>query len=669
MYHCRLDFYCVSRHPEVFDTVKEMPALTPFTHAFTVSEQLDPAAAAAADVILADLRDMDIPSTMQSLLACKKESAQLILLADLERFRLTADQLAQVTDLWAMPMKENELRFHFLRWQQTCKLIREHREADGSSGPTREELARALDMAQLNTKAKSAFLSSISHDIRTPVNAIMGIVTLLRGDAGNQERVLEYTQRIEAASHHLLCLINDVLDMNRLENGVAELNLGELCLADIIDEINAIIRPQAKAREQTFEIRTSSLAHEHLLGDKLRITQILINILSNAVKYTQKGGLISMAVTELPKAKPDHSRVRFVITDNGQGMSEDYQKVIFDPFTREQDAPANQIRGSGLGMAITKNLVDLMGGSIQVESQPDKGSTFTVELELRIEEKAKNPRFWEEHGIHRMIVADDDEYVCRAVVKSMEPTGVEVEYTTRGGTAAEMIRQAWEKGAPYDLLLLDWKMPELDGLETARLIRSQKDSGKLPILLFTAYDWTDIKEEALEAGISHFLPKPFFMASFQDAIRRVMAGRGKPQTAPLSPKEVLRGKHVLVVDAIEVNRMILTKILAALGAQCDTAVNGQIAVEKFLSSAPGEIDLIMMDLQMPVMDGYTATRTIRASNHPSAQSIPVVAVTANALVEDVRESLKAGMDAHIAKPVVVDKLLASLRDVFAQREK
>ena len=660
MDHCRLVFYCVGCHPEVFDTVKAMPALNSFEHVFTVSGRFEPSPAAAADVILADLRDMDVPNTLQSLLICKKESAQLILLADLERFNLTADQLAQVTDLWVTPMAEDELRFRFLRWQQTCKLSHD-----------RDALNQELDMAQAAQKAKSAFLSSVSHDIRTPVNAIMGIITLLRGDADDKERVLEYTQQIEVASHHLLSLINDVLDMNKLENGVATLNLGELCLADIMDEINAIIRPQAKARDQSFVIRASSLTHEHLLGDKLRINQILINILSNAVKYTQKGGLISMTVTELPQGLPGHSRVRFAITDNGQGMSEDYQKIIFDPFSREQNAPINQIHGSGLGMAITKSLVDLMNGSIQVESQPGQGSTFIVELELRIEEKEKDPHFWENHGIRRMIVADDDEYVCKAVLKSMLETGVEVEYATCGATAAEMIRKAWEKGTPYDLLLLDWKMPELDGLETARLIRGQKDSGKLPILLFTAYDWSDIKEEALEVGISHFLPKPFFMSSFRDTIRRVMAGRGKPQAAPApsSPKDVLRGKHVLVVDDIEVNRMILTKILTALGAECDTAVNGQIAVDKFLSSAPGEIDLIMMDIQMPIMDGYTATRTIRASNHPSAQSIPVVAITANALVEDVREAMKAGMDAHIAKPVVVDKMIASLRDVFAQREK
>ena len=660
MSHSRLAFTCVSCHPEVFEPIKAMPALDPYTHAFTVIGQPDSEAVGSADVILADLRDMDCTGTLESLFSHKKESAQLVLLADLERFNLTPDQLAQVTDLWAMPMTEDELRFRFLRWQRSDKLARE------------------LVAVQAASRAKSAFLSSISHDIRTPVSAIMGLVTLLRGDAGNRDRVLEYTRQVEAASHHLLSLINDVLDMNKLENGVAALNLGELSLADIIDEINAVIRPQTKAREQTFEIRTSSLTHEHLVGDKLRINQILINILSNAVKYTQKGGCISLSVTELPQGLPGCSRVRFAVADNGQGMSEDYQKVIFDPFSREQDAPVNQIRGSGLGMAITKSLVDLMGGTIQVESRLGQGSIFTVELELRIEEKEQDPRFWENHGIRRMIVADDDEYVCKAVVKAMSETGVEVEYATRGAAAAEMIRRAWEKGAPYDLLLLDWKMPELDGLETARLIREQKDSGKLPILLFTAYDWTDIEKEALEVGISYFMPKPFFMSSFRDIIRRVMAGRGKPHrdepqtvSSPASPdpKDVLRGKRVLVVDDIEVNRMILTKILSALGAQCDTAVNGQIAVDKFLSSEPGEIDLIMMDIQMPVMDGYTATRTIRASNHPSAQSIPVVAITANALVEDVREALRAGMDAHIAKPVVVDKLLASLRDVFAQREK
>ena len=656
MNHCCLDFYCVGCHPEVFDTVKAMPALAPFTHTFNVSRLLEPEPVAAADVVLADLRGMDAPGILKSLLPRKKESAQLILMADRGQLDLTADQLSQVTDLWIMPMTEDELRFRFLRWQQTRKLSQDYQDAMAQP-----------DTAQAANKARSAFFSSVSHDIRTPVNAIMGIATLLREEAGNKERVLEYTQQIEVFSHHLLCLINDVLDMNKLESGTTTLNLSELRLADIIDEINAIIRPQAQAREQTFEIRASSLTHEHLIGDPLRINQILINILSNAVKYTQKGGLISMAVTELPQAAPDHSRVRFTITDNGQGMSADYQKVIFEPFSRER--LARQVRGTGLGMAITKNLVDLMGGSIQVESQPDQGSTVTVELELRVAEKEKDPRFWEDHGIRRMIVADDDEYACGSVLRSMSGTGVEVEYTTRGTAAVEMIRQAWEKGVPYDLLLLDWKMPELDGLETARLIRAQKDSGKLPILLFTAYDWSDIKEEALEVGISHFLPKPFFMVSFQDTIRRVMAGRGKQQAAPPSPKDMLRGKHVLVVDDIEVNRIILTKILASFGAECDTAENGQIAVDKFLSSAPGEIDLIMMDIQMPVMDGYTATRTIRASDHPSAQNIPVVAITANALVEDVRESLKAGMDAHIPKPVVVDKLLASLREVFAHKEK
>ena len=311
---CRLEFYCVGCHPEEFNTVKAMPALPPFAHSFTVSGMLDPAAAASADVILADLRDTDVPNMLQGLLSCKKESAQLILLADLERFKLTADQLSQVTDLWVMPMVENELRFRFLRWQQAYKLSR------GQDAP-----ARKRDAVQEANRTGSVFFSSVGHDIRTPVNSIIGITTLLREDAGDREKVLEYTRQIEASSHHLLSLINDVLDMNKLESGATALNLSELRLADVIDEVNAIIRPQAKAREQTFEIRVSSLTHEHLIGDPLRINQILINILSNAVKYTQKGGLISMTVTELPQGSPGHSRIRLT----GVFSREKGSKIIF----------------------------------------------------------------------------------------------------------------------------------------------------------------------------------------------------------------------------------------------------------------------------------------------------------------------------------------------------
>jgi len=531
---------------------------------------------------------------------------------------------------------------------------------------TQNTLTEALEMAQVANKAKSTFLSNVSHDIRTPMNAIMGFVTLLREEAGNPDRVLEYTQKISAASQHLLGLINDVLDMNKIESGSAVLNISELNLAEVIDELNTIIRPQAKAKDQSFEIFTSSLTQEHLLGDKLRINQILINILSNAVKYTQTGGRIEMRVMELPQADKNYSRIQFAISDNGQGMSEEYQKVIFDPFTREQNTALNKIQGTGLGMAITKSLVDLMGGKISVESKTGEGSTFTVELELRIQEREDDPAFWEKHSISRMIVADDDEDVCLDVVRKMNGSGITTDYATNGARAVDMIRNARKAGKPYDLILLDWKMPDLDGLETARLIRKNYPY-KIPILLFTAYDWEEIEKEALEVGIEHFLPKPFFMCNFKDAIQRIRA-TGKPAAKEADAgKRMLNGKRIMVVDDIEVNRMILVKILGTLGATCVTAEDGKEAVDKFEASKPGEYDIILMDVQMPVMNGYDATRAIRSGKHPSAQSVAIIAMTANAFVDDIRNALESGMDAHIPKPIILDQLKSTIQEVLERK--
>ncbi len=529
-----------------------------------------------------------------------------------------------------------------------------------------DTLSEALDMAQVANKAKSTFLSNVSHDIRTPMNAIMGFLPLLREEAGDPERVLEYTQKISAASQHLLGLINSVLDMNKIESGSAVLNISELNLAEVIDELNIIIRPQTKAKEQTFQIYTTSLTNEHLLGDKLRINQILLNILSNAVKYTPNGGTIEMRVRELPKVDKNYCRIQFAIHDNGQGMSEDYQKVIFDPFTREMETSLNKIQGTGLGMAITKSLVDLMNGSIKVESELGMGSTFIVELELRVQEKEEDPHFWERHGVARMIVADDNEDICRDILKKMCGTGVQVDFATNGTTAVETIRKARERGEPYDLILLDWKMPDLDGLATAQRIRENYPE-RVPILLFTAYDWSDIEQDALRVGIEHFLPKPFFMSNFKETIRRM---GGKREVASITEGEnPLKGRRVLVVDDIDVNRLVLTKILTTMGAQCDMAVNGQDAVDKFTSAPPDTYDVIFMDIQMPILNGHDATRAIRASSHPSAQSVAIIAMTANAFVDDIRDALSAGMDAHIPKPIVLDQIKRTVKEVLDRKAK
>ncbi len=530
---------------------------------------------------------------------------------------------------------------------------------------TRDTLTEALNMAQVANQAKSTFLSSVSHDIRTPMNAIMGLAALLQDEAGNPQRVQEYARKMSAAGQHLLGLVNDVLDLNKIESGSAVLNISEMTLAEVVDELNTIIRPQTRARHQTFEIYAPSLINERLLGDKLRINQIMINILSNAVKYTQTGGRIVMRVDELPQVDKKYSRIRFSISDDGQGMSKEYQQVIFDPFTREQEIVWNQVQGTGLGMAITKRLVDLMGGTIRVESEIGKGSTFTVELELRIQEEENDAEFWPRHHIARMLVVDDEEDVCRSVMRKMESTGVTTGYATDGTRAVEMVRAAREQGKPYDLVLLDWKMPGLDGSETARLIR-ENDPKRPMILLFTAYDWAGVEQEALTADIKYYLPKPFFMSSFKDAIVRMTQEQGKKEE-PDSGREAIAGKNILIVDDIEVNRMILVKILSSMGAHCKEAVDGQDAVDQFTASQPGDFDIILMDIQMPHINGYDATKAIRASGHPSAQSVAIIAMSANAFIDDIRTSLESGMDAHIPKPVVVGQMKQTIQEVLEKK--
>ena len=521
-------------------------------------------------------------------------------------------------------------------------------------------LEDALHMAQAASEAKTSFLSNMSHDIRTPMNAIIGFLTLMRDEVDNPDMVREYIQRIDTASQHLLGLINDVLDMNKIESGSTTLSLAEMNLAEVIAEINSIIQPQAKAKNQTFEISASHLNFEHLLGDKMRINQILINLLSNSVKYTPENGSIEMRVEELPQVVHNYSRIRFTVRDNGLGMSEDYLKVIFDPFTREETKVTHEIQGTGLGMAITKSLVDLMGGSIKVESKLGEGSTFVVELELRIQEREDDPRFWTDHKITRMIVVDDDEEVCRNVVKAMSGAGVSTDYATGGERAVQMVCAAQAEGEPYDLILLDWKMPGMHGLEAARMIR--KDS-KAPILLLTSYDWREIEQEAIEIGVNHFMPKPFFMSTFKETVR-LMMDRGRETRN--QGNDVVKGMRILVVDDIEVNRIILVKILGTLGAECETASNGREAVDKFLD-APSGYDLIMMDVQMPEMNGYEATRAIRASSHPLAKATPIIAMTANAFVDDVRDAIESGMDAHIAKPVQIENLKTTIQQVLDNR--
>lgn len=520
-------------------------------------------------------------------------------------------------------------------------------------------LTEALEIAKSANESKSAFLSNMSHDIRTPMNAIVGFSALLQRDAHNPDKVQEYTRKISSSSQHLLGLINDVLDMSKIESGKTTLNITEISLAHIVEELMAMMQPQAKARQQEFKIYVQDICNEEVQGDKLRLNQILINIISNALKYTPENGKVEMTVRQLPQRRKNYALFRFVISDNGIGMSKEYLETIFQPFSRETTSKTLGIQGTGLGMAITKNLVDLMGGTISVESEPDMGSTFTLDLELRIKEEEVDPDFWKKHGIFKMLVVDDEEDICRGIRYAMEDTGVRIEYAPGGIPAVDMAKKAQNEGKGYDLVLIDWQMPDLNGIETAGRIREIVPSD-VPIMILSAYDLNEVEGAGAEAGIDGFMSKPFFLSNFRNLVENLKGKSGAKEDKE-EDDDILAGKHILAAEDIELNVEILMELLKMAGADCEWAKNGKEAVEKFEQSESGSYDLILMDVQMPVMNGYDATKAIRQSGHPQAGTIPIIAMTANAFSEDVKDALEAGMNAHVAKPIDMNQLKAAVR--------
>ena len=516
-----------------------------------------------------------------------------------------------------------------------------------------QKLQEALTAARSANEAKSNFLSNMSHDIRTPMNAIVGFSLLLEKNAEDAGKVREYTRKISASSQHLLSLINDVLDMSKIESGKTSLNVDLFSLPELLEELNIILAPQAKAKQQTFHLHVTGTPPEQIVGDKLRLNQILINLLSNAIKYTPDGGQIDFTVAELAQTAPQYAKLQFTVKDNGIGMSEEFQKHIFAPFSREISSVTNKIQGTGLGMAITKNLVDLMGGIIQVQSAPGAGSTFTVELSFLLPEKEEE-QAWFRHKVTRMLVADDEESICRTVQELMRDAGVETAWVTDGAAAVQAAVEAHRQGRDFHVILLDWKMPGTDGVEAARQIRRQVGA-QVPILVLTSYDWSEIETEARQAGINAFMPKPFFASTFWQTLKPLF----QDQTAPAEPAPetgTMAGRLFLVAEDNELNAEILTELLDMEGARCELAVNGREALEMFEKAAPGYYDMVLMDVQMPVLNGYEATRAIRACGHPEAASIPIVAMTANTFAEDVRDAFDAGMDGHLAKPIDVDAM-------------
>lgn len=529
-----------------------------------------------------------------------------------------------------------------------------------------ESLRTALDIARTANQSKSMFLSNMSHDIRTPMNAIIGLLPLLQRDAEKPERVREYVKKLTISSHHLLGLINDVLDMSKIESGKTALNMGELDLEELVESLTSIIRPQTDAKGQVFEVYVRDITYEHLIGDKLRLTQIMVNILSNAVKYTPEGGRVELWVSQLPQVTKDIVPVRFVVMDTGIGMTEEYQKVIFEPFTRANDNVGSMARGTGLGMAIAKNLVDLMGGTISLKSAPNMGSTFTVELGLRIRPTEVDPDFWKKHHLLRSLVVDDEQDICDNVVRASRENGLAMEYALSGREALAKITAAHETQQEFNLVLLDWKMPDMDGLETARHIR-EKIPSNIPILILTAYDWSEIESEARAIGINGFLAKPFFVSNLRSTVEKLSSIPEFDET-PDNSGSFLQNRHFLAAEDYELNAEILVDTLETYGADCDVCENGEEVLKCFAASAPGTYDLILMDIQMPVMNGCEAAKAIRNCGHPQAGSIPIVAMSANAFAEDVQEAMNAGMNAYLTKPVDAKLLEKTLVRILSERE-
>lgn len=525
-----------------------------------------------------------------------------------------------------------------------------------------EALKDALEIAKRANESKSTFLSNMSHDIRTPMNAIVGFSALLQRDCHNPEKVREYTAKIVSSSQHLLGLINDVLDMSKIESGKTTLNISEFSLAEIVDELRTMMMPQAKAKKQSFEIFVYDICNEEVLGDRLRINQILINIISNALKYTPVGGNVEMTVRQLEQRTKNYAHFRFVISDNGIGMSKEYIENIFHPFSRENTAKTAEIQGTGLGMAITKNLVDLMGGTIEVKSEPDKGSVFTLDIGLRIKEQDTDPNFWKKHGVTNLLVVDDEEEICAGISNAMTDTGVNVSSAGRGLAAVQMAERAEAQGQGYDLILIDWQMPDINGIETARRIRKIVPA-RVPVMILTAYDIDRIEEEGADAGVDGFLQKPFFLSNFKLLIDNLKEEGGAKEPAA-EQDDLLEGKHILAAEDNELNAEILLELLEMTGAICNIVGNGKEALDEFKQSKPGEYDLILMDIQMPVMNGYEATRAIRKCGHPQAETVPIIAMTANAFSEDVKDARNAGMDEHVAKPLDMEHLKKVIREML-----
>ena len=538
------------------------------------------------------------------------------------------------------------------------------RKAASDTQELNAKLQVAVEKAESANRAKSTFLSNMSHDIRTPMNAIIGFTTLALSNIDDTDRVKDYLGKTLASSNHLLSLINDVLDMSRIESGKIHLEEVEVNLSDVLHDLKTIVSGQIYAKQLELYMDAMDVTDEDVYCDKTRLNQILLNLLSNAIKFTPAGGTVSVRVRQLAGKVRGCGQYEFRIKDNGIGMSQEFAQKIFEPFERERTSTVSGIQGTGLGMAITKNIVDMMGGTIEVQTAQGKGSEFIICLPMRAQaEHRPVEKITELEGLKALVV-DDDFNTCDSVTKMLVKVGMRAEWTLSGKEAVLRARQSIEMSDVYHAYIIDWRLPDMNGIEVTRQIRSLHDD--TPIIILTAYDWSDIEVEAKAAGVTAFCAKPMFMSDLRETLMSALGQKPADAVQRLLPEKNadFKGKHILLVEDNELNREIAQEILREYGFLVDSAENGAVAVEKVSTAAPGSYDLVLMDVQMPIMDGYTATRKIRALDDPARAKLPILAMTANAFDEDRRNALESGMNGFLSKPIVIDDLVQELRKIL-----
>ena len=548
--------------------------------------------------------------------------------------------------------------------KQKCIIVMSDRTADRKMN---QALSDAVSAAETANRAKSTFLSNMSHDIRTPMNAIIGFTTLAVSNIENQEKVRDYLGKILASSNHLLSLINDILDMSRIESGKIHLEETKVNLSDLLHDLKTIISGQIHAKQLELYMDAMDVTDEDIYCDKTRLNQVLLNLLSNAIKFTPAGGTVSVRLRQFPSTQKDCAQYEIRVKDNGIGMSQEFAQKIFDPFERERTSTVSKIQGTGLGMAISKNIVNMMGGTIEIKTQKNKGTEFIIRLMFRIQsEQHRVEKITELEGLKALVV-DDDFNTCDSVTKMLVKVGMRSEWTLSGKEAVLRAKQSIELGDAFHAYIIDWRLPDMNGIEVTRQIRSLGDD--TPIIILTAYDWSEIEVEAKAAGVTAFCAKPMFMSDLRETLMTALGQKKEQNNDDVLPEADFnfKNKHILLVEDNELNSEIATEILTEYGFIVDTAENGAEALEKVSTSKPGTYDLVLMDVQMPVMNGYEATKCIRKLKDPALANISILAMTANAFDEDRKKALESGMDGFLSKPIVIEELVQALKNKFTDR--